>query len=297
MSVSKLNILITGGSGFLGSALAHHFQRLGHKVALLLRPGSRLNRFKDCDIRTFNICRCGTDEEIDYFVGNIAPHIIMHTACSYGLSDENLISLVDTNLRFGLLLLEATRSFKHPVTFMNAGTALEPTVSDYSLSKKQFDIWAKRFAAESGGKFQFINVLLQHMYGPGDDPSRFIAHVLKACSENQPTLDLTLGEQSRDFVYIADVISAYATLVKQRHTLRQIEDIELGSGDALSVRELVETIHKITNSKTLLKFGSIPYRPNEAMFCKANITKLNQMGWTPIYNFVSGIKEIIELGI
>lgn len=297
MSADTLSILITGGSGFLGSALARHFQGVGHSVALMLRPDSQLGRLRGSDIEAFHIGRCVNDEEIAQFIHDVQPQIIVHTVCAYGRVGERAIDVVDTNLRLGLQILEAIKTIKHPVTFINTGTVLEPTVSDYALSKQQFVDWARRFAAASGEQLQFINILLQHMYGPGDDPSKFTTHVLKACSENMPTLNLTLGEQHRDFVYIADVVSAYATVVEQRHTLKAVQDIEVGSGEAPSVREFVETVRQITNSTTKLSFGAIPYRSNEAMLCKADISRLKEMGWTPRYSLVSGLKETIELGV
>lgn len=297
MSAETLRILITGGSGFLGSALARHFQGFGHSVALLLRPDSQLSRFKDCDINVFRVGRCNNDAEIIQFIQDVQPQIIVHTACAYGRQGECLIDIIDTNLRLGLVLLEATRSIQQPVTFINTGTVLESSISNYALSKHQFVSWAKRFAAASDGKHQFLNVLLQHMYGPGDDPSKFTTHVLKVCSENKPSLDLTAGEQQRDFIYIADVVSAYSTIVQQRHKLNAVQDIEVGSGEAPSVRKFVETVHRLTNSTTKLNFGAIPYRPNEAMFCKANFSRLKEMGWTPRHSLVSGLKETIALGV
>ena len=297
LSAETLRILITGGSGFLGSALARHFQGLGHSVALLLRPDSQLSRFNGCDINAFRIGRCTNDAEITQFIQDVQPQIIVHAACAYGRQGERLIDVVDTNLHLGLFLLEATKSIRQPVTFINTGTVLESTVSDYALSKHQFVAWGKRFTSASDGKLQFINVLLQHMYGPGDGSSKFTTHVLKTCSANNPTLNLTAGEQHRDFVYIADVVSAYATIVQQRHALNTVQEIELGSGEAPSVREFVETVHQLTNSATKLRFGAIPYRPNEAMLCKADISKLKEMGWSPKYSLVSGLKETIGLGI
>lgn len=297
MSSEALSILITGGSGFLGSALAKHFQGLGHSVALLLRPDSQLSRFKDCDINAFRIGRCADDQEITQFIQGVQPQIIVHTACAYGRQGERLIDIVDANLRLGVLLLGAARSIQQQVTFINTGTVLDPTVSDYALSKHLFVAWAKRFTAASDEKLQFINVLLQHMYGPGDDPSKFTTHVLKATSANKPALDLTLGEQHRDFVYISDVVSAYATIVQQRHILNAVEDVEVGSGEAPSVRDFVETVHQLTNSTTKLNFGAIPYRHNEAMLCKADISRLKAMGWAPRYSLGLGLKETIELGI
>ena len=105
-----------------------------------------------------------------------------------------------------------------------------------------------------------------------------------------------MGEQRRDFIYIEDVVSAYATLVDK---CNQIEtgffEIEVGSGIAYTVREVVETAHKMTNSRTKLLFGAMPYRTNETMHCQADITQMIKLGWLPQYDLNSGLKKTIEV--
>ena len=61
----------------------------------------------------------------------------------------------------------------------------------------------------------FINMRLEHFYGPGDADSKFTAHVMNSCLRNVPELKLTLGEQRRDFFYIEDVVSAYLIILEK----------------------------------------------------------------------------------
>src|SRR5690606_3546497 len=116
---------------------------------------------------------------------------------------------------------------------------------------------------------QFVNIRLQHMYGPGDDPSKFTSHVFHACQRHQPQLALTAGEQRRDFIYIEDVVSAYGVVAGKLNELSTSDQVDVGSGNAPSVRSFVEQVHLLTGSRTELKFGAIPYRANEAMLCQA----------------------------
>lgn len=289
-----MKILLTGASGFLGSALATYWFNAGHKVSLLLRPTSKLNRLGGLEA-SFDIGRCSSDAEVDAFVKKIRPEVIVHTACAYGRQGETSLQLFDANLRLGVVLLQALQQVAQPVSFINTGSALAPQVSPYALSKYQFSQWGSMQATQSSGLLRFINVQLQHMYGPGDDDSKFTAHVLQACHRNNPQLKLTAGEQERDFIYIEDVVSAYDTLLKQRNHLDFVQDIDVGSGVAPTVRHFVETSHRLTGSSTQLLFGALPYRTNEAMHSLANLSLISKLGWAPAFNLEAGLKKTIEL--
>ena len=289
-----MKILLTGASGFLGSALALHWLNNGHQVALLLRPTSQLYRLRGLDA-SFDIGRCTTDAEVDAFVRKVQPEIVVHTACAYGRQGETSLQLFDANLRLGLVILQALQQAAQPVSFINTGSALAPEVSPYALSKHQFAQWGRMLATQSVGQLRFINVLLRHMYGPGDDASKFTAHVLHACQRNDPVLKLTAGEQARDFIYIDDVISAYDTLLTQRQKLDTVEDIEVGSGVTHTIRQFVETAHRMMASLTELQFGALAYRANEAMHCLANVEHIKKLGWRPKFDLKTGLNETIDL--
>lgn len=289
-----MNLLITGASGFLGSALALHLLEAGHRVGLLLRPASELARLRGRE-GAFTLGRCNSDQEIEEFISGIEPDAVIHTACAYGRQGESLVTINDANLRFGLLVLQALLNLKKPVTFINTGTVLEANVSPYALTKHQFVQWGRFLASQPAHHLRFVNLHLQHMYGPGDDPSKFTAHVLNTCRRNEPTLRLTAGEQIRDFIYIDDVISAYSTLLDKRNDLASTVDIEVGSGEAQSIREFVHTVHKLTASKTELQFGALPYRLNEPMHLQADISQMNTLGWQPKFSLELGLRRTLEL--
>ena len=288
-----MNILLTGASGFLGSALALHLLDARHQVALLLRPTSRLDRLRGRD-SAFDIGRCATDGKVDAFVRRVRPEVVIHTACAYGRQGESLLQVADANLRLGLVMLQALQHTGLAVTFINTGTVLAPEVSPYALTKHQFAQWGRFLAAQSAGQLRFGNVLLQHVDGPGDDASKFTTHVLHACHRNEPELKLTAGEQKRDFIYIDDVVSAYSVLSDKCHQLESVLDIEVGSGVAPTIREFVETVHRLTASSTKLLFGALPYRVNEAMYCQANVERMKELGWKPVFDLEAGLKKNIE---
>lgn len=288
-----MTILVTGGSGFLGSKLALDLSSLGHEVSLLLRPTSLLDRI-GTRASEFIIGRAASDDEIQGFVARVSPDIVVHTACSYGRRGESLLELSDANYRFGLLVLQAVLASKKPVTFINTGTILAPHINHYALTKHHFSQAGQFLATTPRSALRFINVLLQHMYGPGDDASKFTTHVIRACRSNIVDLDLTAGTQTRDFIYIDDVASAYVKILEKSETFGHLADVEVGSGIAVPVREFVETVHWLTGSSTRLNFGALPFRPNEAMYCQADISQLTALGWVPRFDLEAGIRKTLE---
>jgi CDP-paratose synthetase len=289
-----LKILVTGASGYLGSALARRLLAESHQVALLLRPGSSIARL-GCDASQFEIWRCATEMEISACVKATQPEIVIHTACVYGRRGESLLQMYDANIRFGLTILQALLESLHPVTVFNSGTALSADVSVYSLTKNQFSLMGRQLATQSSGKLRFVNILLQHMLGPGDDPSKFTTSVIRALLANRPELRLTAGEQRRDLIYIDDVLDAYSVLVRFCMGFDAVTDIQLGSGVAPTIREFVEMAQRLTRSNTVLRFGALPYRHNESMYCCADLSIMKSFGWEPRYDLESALVKTIQL--
>lgn len=290
-----MNILITGAGGFLGSALAHRLVGMDHRVFLLVRSNTCLHRLADLSL--YKTGRYETDQEITQFISDASPDVVIHTACCYGRNEESALQIIDSNIRYGTVILEALKSLNKGATFINTGTVLSREASLYALTKIQFEELGSYFANVSNPNIQFINIKLQHMYGPGDDASKFTSYVINACKNNVPALPLTLGEQKRDFIYIDDVVEAYIKILENLPKLNRIHQIELGSGEAPRLRDFVEVAHKLTNSKTELLFGKISYRENDAMCMVANIEALKKLGWIPKFDISSGIKKIIEMDV
>jgi nucleoside-diphosphate-sugar epimerase len=290
-----MNILITGATGFLGSALTKHWVQAGHQLTLLVRPTSLLRPI-EAILPEVHLAKCRTDNDIVHLVQNTEPDIIVHTACAYGRQNETALQVFDANIRLGMLLLDGVlRGSGGRLGFINTGTVLEPLVSNYALSKQQFAQWGDAQALHNPDRLKFVNIRLQHMYGPGDDLNKFTSHILHACQRHQPYLALTTGEQCRDFIYIDDVVSAYDVVVQNLNEFSVSDQIDVGTGNAPSLRSFVEEIHASTGSRTELQFGAIHYRTNEAMLCEADTRRLKKLGWQPSYSLKQGIKKTIEL--
>ena len=135
---------------------------------------------------------------------------------------------------------------------------------------------------------------LEHIYGLRASPTNFITLMINKLKNNEPQIDLTLGEQQRNFIYIDDVVSAYITVVeKQNHIIAPYSTFQVCTNQIISIKELMTTMKDLTNSKSYLNFGAIPYRKNELMQSETNNIDLINLGWKPQYSIQAGLKKMI----
>ena len=288
-----MKILLTGGSGFLGSALAQYWEKQGHEIFLLLREQSDLWRFGD-QTKKFKTCNYKSDVDILNFVARSSPDVVVHTACSYGRKGESHIELIDSNIRLGMLILQSIESGRNSVNFINIGTALPPEVSFYALSKFHFKQLASSIAEKSLKKIIFTSVILQQVFGAFDDESKFVTSILHACQRNEKEIQLTSGHQLRDFIYLDDAVEALDMILRECEYGGILNEYQVGSGIEFTIREAARMIHKITKSKSELMFGSIPTRINEPRQCVADLSSMTAIGWHPKINLETGIMLTIQ---
>lgn len=283
-----MKILLTGATGFLGRNLLTAILADGHEVIALCRATTVRSHAGPAaaSVSWHNVER--GFESLFYKHPNI--DCIIHTAATYGRRGESIPDIVATNMMMPFNLLDA--SIKAGVSrFINTDSSLPRSINTYTLAKAQFADWGRYCSGL--GQIQFFNIRLEHMYGPDDDETKFTSHVINACRDNRPELELTLGEQLRDFIYIDDVVAAYRYLISDM-TLAGFEEIELGSGHAVAIREFVELVRTQTNSSTKLNFGAVPYRHNEVMLSVADTIKLASLGWQCKTDLNTGIRKVLE---
>lgn len=287
----KLNILITGGNGFLGSALAEKFHHSEYNTTILVRKNSSLHRL--VGNINYNIIEYSDEIDLNRVIEKVNPNIIINTIGNFGRTSESILNIFDSNYRIGLILLNQIVDMKTSVLFINIGTALDENTNLYSFSKHQFANLGK-FLSKNFSFITFRNVRLQHIYGAGDDEKKFTSYVINSCLRNEPFINLTEGDQLRDFIYIKDAVNAIFMLCVNCEKVK-LADIEVGSGNLVSIKEFVNKVHHLTNSITKLNFGAIPYRGDEFHISPANLQLNKNINWSPLYNLESALIEIIKI--
>jgi nucleoside-diphosphate-sugar epimerase len=277
-------ILITGINGFLGSHLAKQLSNQFRITGIEYQIDNlfRLNGydFKVVDSSLHAIENLFDEETIDY---------IIHTATFYGRNNEDIEQIANTNLLMPFHLLDLAIK-KHVKVFINTDTVLNRFVSVYALTKTQFKEWLYFRRSE----IKTINMQLEHFYGPGCNTSNFITVMIERLKNNEPVIDLTKGEQQRDFVYYEDIISAFEIVINKNETITTGSTFQIGSGETISIKELMLFLKEQTGSNSRLNFGVIPYRENELMVSNINIEPLKNLGWKFGYTIREGLLNTIK---
>ena len=286
------HIVLTGATGFLGSHLLRAFLMAGYEVTILKRIKSDLYRISDLIDRT-SVFNVDGDSLQQAFSGR-GVDTVVHAACQYGRSGESNWEMVENNVLFALRVVDA--ALEHGVsTFINTDTFLPPSVSAYALSKRQSLDWLRQFS----DRMKFLNIRIEHMYGPGDDSAKLVPWLLNQFDSNVHRIALTSGAQKRDFIYITDVVAAFLTVLKNNKKLSTNTTIEVGTGQSLAVKDFILNLfshyeQKFGLCKTTLGFGEAPYRANEVMDIRVNPSTLNALGWFPQVSLDSGIEQTLS---
>lgn len=288
-----MTVLLTGATGFLGSHLLKALVSKGYKVVALKRTTSDMwrlkgfeNTFKSYDIDQVPLQKVFEEQPID---------TVIHTACVYGRKGESIEKILETNLMFGIELLNTAINF-NTRTFFNTGTLLDRQINAYALSKNQFEEWLQ----VASDKIQVINLKLEHMFGEQDGNDKFTTWILNELKQEKPIIPLTAGTQKRDFIYIDDVVNAYLTCLEQVPQLKAFNDIEVGTGVLTPVKTFVtlvkSTLEKLKGSpiQTQLNFGALPFREGEIMEPKVDNQFLRSLGWKPEKKLEENIATFVK---
>ena len=288
----KKKILITGINGFLGSHLAKYlkssFEILGLEYSL--------NNLFRIDSENFKVYDVVSKPLENIFIEN-EIYAVIHVATIYRRKLEPLKSLLGTNVLLPVNLLELSNKYNVSLfintdSFFNSSKNSYSYLSDYTLSKKHTLDWIKLISNSSICKI--VNMKIFHMFGENDSPSKFIPYLIDKILRDETSIDMTPGMQTRDFIYVNDVISAFDTVLKNEVKLTNYQEFEVGSGKSFSIKHLAESIKKISKSKTQLNFGAIPYRKGEIMESVCNNKKLIELGWTSKFSLNVGLSKIIK---
>ncbi len=295
-------VLITGATGFIGSALRSRLVAMGYRVISLTRNSSlaeQPNHFV-VDIRDRS-CLAAVMSEIQ-------PNLVFHLAADKNRLSNHLdifYQSIETNLMGTLNLVESCHINPKFERLIAIGTCQEygigsvpfiehqreMPISTYTYSKVAVTCLLQTLYRTVG----FPSIILRPTlaYGPGQPSDMLLPSLIESLLAHQ-VFEMTSGEQTRDYIFIEDLVDACVAAI-DGDALGRI--INIGSGYAPSLRDVALLVARCIGEGTenLLHFGAVQYRQNEMMNYSADISLARDcLGWVPRTSIETGMKKTIE---
>jgi len=329
----KKTILITGGAGFIGSALIRYIiKNTSHNVVNLdkltysgnLESLGSINSSNNYIFEQVDICN---GNELQRVLTNTQPDIIMHLAAESHVdrSIDGPGDFIKTNIVGTFTLLEQTRSYwqslevdkKENFRFLHVSTDevygdLEGTTdffseetpynpsSPYSASKASSDHLVRAWYRTYGLPVLITNC--SNNYGPCQFPEKLIPHVILNALEGKNLPIYGDGKQIRDWLYVDDHVSALMRValdgnVGETYNIggnNEIQNIEVVKKICIILDEIVtKKMNDITSFIELITY--VKDRPGHDVRYAINANKIQRdLGWKPKENFESGIRKTVE---
>lgn len=300
-------VLITGGAGFIGSALGEHLLTKGCELYVVddLSFGSRQlapvpdERFHQADIRD--------REAMSRIFQAVKPQQVLHLAAVHFIPYCNAhpIEATDINIMGTLNVLDACAATEGVEQIFLASTAAVYPISDgamdethatgpmdiYGITKLATERLANEFHLRSG--IPTIVGRFFNAFGPNETNPHLIPEIQKQVLEGKRTLQLGNLDPKRDFIHTEDMGRAMSALLDAN--LPGYEVFNIGRGIEYSVREIVEAFERQLGESLTIEVDPARVRKVERMHLLADVSKLKRMtGWEPRWGIDEGVATLLK---
>lgn len=303
--MTNSKFLVTGGLGFIGSFIVNELIKRSQEVYVFTRSDEykwRLDHVEMCNIIKIDI----TDyESVKNAIEKIKPDYIFHLAGAM-IVDKDM-DLIEKAIHINFIgtynLLNALKDIDYSL-FINTGSRdeygnLNPPFKEYQrehpLSPYAFSKVTTTYLCEMVSnlfKKPIVTIRPFLTYGPKQMIPRLIPSLIYAGITDKK-INLTMGEQYRDFTYVSDVAEAYLRIADNYSKFKQHEILNIGTDKPVKVNEVAKIIQNFF-PKIHIKFGELPYREREGMVYCADITRLyNFLNFKPNTAIEAGIEKTI----
>ncbi len=309
-----MNILVTGGAGFIGSHLCEKLINLGFKVICIdnfddfYKPAIKENNIskiiKDNNFKIYRVDICNL-EQIDEIFSKNNIELVIHLAAKAGVrpSIKDPLLYEKVNVTGTVNLLECCKNHNiSKLIFASSSSVyggnkkipfseddnVDYPISPYAATKKAGELICHTY--HSLYKISVLCFRFFTVYGPRQRPEMAIHKFTRQILNGERIEIYGNGSSSRDYTYIDDIISGVAGSLDK---INGFEVINLGNSNSVKLISLVGLIEDITGSKAKLKF--VESQPGDVFMTYADIGKAKKMlKYSPETNIKEGLIKFIE---
>ena len=296
MNVPRPTVILTGATGFIGSAVLAELARQKTRAVVLIRAESD---------RTHLLCRAEDtfvfkrldDPELAKQLKEQQPSTLIHCAwrgvagqernAAFQLTENVPLTLASVELAAACgcgqwIGLGSQAEYGNANRVLDEAAPTNPTTV-YGKAKLAAGMEALEACARKRMAGTWLRVF--STYGPGDHPHWMIPYVIREFLSGRPP-QVTKCEQKWDYLFVEDAARAIAAVANANVS----GVFNLGSGEAHPLKQIIELIRGELNTSVRPAYGAVPYRSDQVMHLQADITKLRAAtGWSPAVRPEEGI--------
>lgn len=300
-TLALMRIVVAGAGGFVGAATVRELLSRGHSVAVLARDGKVGSRLEAIGVTKISVADGFPVDEITRALSGFSADVFLSLAwngvANFERNEQYQFANIEMYERLSRAALEAGTAhfvgigsqaeYGPTEGIVGEDTALLPTTY-YGCAKASAGLVSRATLLGSHTSFSWLRLF--SIYGPGDAPHWMVQSIGKKLVRGEDA-ELTPGTQLWDYLYVDDAARAIADVAE---TASGVGFANLGSGQAFSLRSIVELMKQIVDSKSQLKFGSVPFREDQVMHLQADVTKISSMtGWRPLVPIEAGLEHTL----
>jgi UDP-glucose 4-epimerase len=300
-----MNVLITGGSGFIGSHIVEHYQGIAGEIRVLdnLRTGYKHNlRGLKCRFIEGSI----TDRElvdravqgVDYVFHLAAlvsvPESMAKPAECVDINVKGLLNVLEASAQAGvkkLVFASSAAIYGDNPTVPKVESMLPEPKSPYAITKLDGEYYLGMFTGQ--GRLETAAIRFFNVFGPRQDPKGAYAAAvpifIESAVRDGPITIFGDGEQTRDFIYVKDIVGAL-TFAAQTPGVTGV--FNAGYGGQITINQLAREIISAAGSSSAVRHA--PARAGDVKHSRASAAKLRSVGWTPQHTLPEGLAATLD---
>ena len=300
-----MKILVTGGSGFIGSHIVEHYQGKADEIRVLdnLRTGYRHNldgmdcTFIEGSITDRDLVRqavSGVDLVFHMAALVSVPESMAKPSECVDINVQGLLNVLEESSHAGvgkLVFASSAAIYGDNPVVPKVETMLPEPKSPYAVTKLDGEYYLGMFERE--GRLETAAIRFFNVFGPRQDPKGAYAAAVPIFIEKAVKgEDITIhgdGGQTRDFIYVKDIVGA---LVFAAETRGVTGVFNAGYGGQLTINQLAENI--VANAGTSTRIVHGPERPGDVRHSRASAGRLLAAGWQPRHTLEEGLAVTFE---
>lgn len=311
MTPSNRRVLVTGGAGFIGSHVADAYLAAGDDVWIVddLSSGRRSNvpdgaELVEMDIRApelRNLFREVRFDLVNHHAAQIDVRVsVSNPAKDAGINLIGLLNITEAAVEVGTERVVFVSSggvvYGEPEQIPTPETAPKLPLSPYGVTKLGGELYLHYYRVIRG--LEYVALRYSNVFGPRQDPHGEAGVVAIFCNRLLKGEPLTIfgdGEQTRDYVYVKDVVAANMLASDVRmgdgHGL-DARAFNVGTGVGTSVLRLADVLEGISGASQTRKHEA--ERPGELRHSTLDSGLIRSRGWAPRYTLEEGLRETYE---